>query len=51
MMPDGSEYQGPYVRGHRHTVGERVGTFVWPDGRRYVGNWFSGKMHGKGILR
>ena len=27
-----------------------IGTFLWPDGRRYVGDWVNGKQHGKGIF-
>lgn len=25
-----------------------LGTYVWNDGRKYVGEWFDNKMHGKG---
>lgn len=24
------------------------GTFEWPDGRKYIGEWSQGKQHGKG---
>jgi len=27
-----------------------TGTFVWPSGRKYIGKWMKGKMHGKGKL-
>lgn len=26
------------------------GTFVWADGRKYVGEWKKGKQHGKGTF-
>lgn len=24
------------------------GTFEWPDGRKYIGEWYEGKQHGRG---
>ena len=24
------------------------GVFHWPDGRKYVGDWYNGKQHGNG---
>jgi len=26
------------------------GTFYWPDGRSYEGQWMEGKQHGQGIV-
>jgi hypothetical protein len=58
-MPDGSEYFGPFSDGQRHVGAagpgggaDVAGTFKWPpaDGRKYVGQWFNDKMHGKGLL-
>ena len=28
---------------------EGFGTFEWPDGRKYEGNWKQGKQDGRGI--
>lgn len=27
-----------------------MGTFEWPDGRKYIGEWKEGKQHGKGMF-
>ena len=27
-----------------------MGTFEWPDGRKYIGEWKDGKQHGKGMF-
>lgn len=28
---------------------EGIGLYIWPDGRRYEGEYFQDKKHGKGI--
>merc|ERR1719310_1756530 len=30
---------------------EGEGTFTWPDGRQYEGQWHDGRQHGVGIFR
>ena len=37
-------YQGQFVNDKR----EGQGTFVWADGRKYIGEWKAGKQHGVG---
>ena len=37
-------YQGQFVNDKR----EGHGTFVWADGRKYIGEWKAGKQHGVG---
>jgi len=27
-----------------------TGTFIWPDGRKYIGQWANGKQHGNGTF-
>lgn len=27
-----------------------MGTYIWADGRKYVGQWFNNKMHGQGTF-
>ena len=27
-----------------------MGTFEWPDGLKYIGEWKEGKQHGKGMF-
>lgn len=27
-----------------------LGTYQWPDGRTYVGQWLNNKMHGEGVF-
>ena len=38
-------YEGNYVDDKK----EGHGTFHWPDGRKYEGQWENGKQHGVGI--
>ena len=28
----------------------KKGTFIWPDGRKYIGDWKANKMDGEGIF-
>lgn len=27
-----------------------LGTYIWPDERKYVGGWLNNKMHGEGVF-
>lgn len=27
-----------------------LGTYTWPDERKYVGDWLNNKMHGEGVF-
>ena len=40
-----AEYKGDVVIGRPHGVG----TLVYPDGNKYVGEWMKGLFHGQGI--
>ena len=40
-----AKYQGDVVIGKPHGVG----TLVYPDGNKYVGEWMNGLFHGQGI--
>ena len=40
-----SKYKGDVVIGKPHGVG----TLVYPDGNKYVGEWMNGLFHGQGI--
>ena len=39
-------YVGKIMKGVPHGFGVKS----WPDSKRYQGNWYKGKMHGKGEL-
>ena len=40
-----AKYKGDFVIGRPHGVG----TLVYPDGNKYVGEWMNGLFHGQGI--
>ena len=43
----GESYVGCFQKGARHGFG----TYIFEDGRKYVGEWFEGEMQGKGRLK
>ena len=44
--PDGSEYEGDYVKGVR----EGLGKFTWSNGNTFKGVFKKGKPNGKGTV-
>ena len=40
-----SGYEGEYLNGKKHGWG----TFTWPNGELYVGEWKNDQMHGNGL--
>ncbi len=56
MWADKSYYEGRFVHsvmcGEGSAAGDMryVGTYVWSDGRSYVGEWKDNKMHGRGTF-
>jgi hypothetical protein len=46
LQPDGGWYTGAFAKG----VFEGQGTYEYPDGSCFVGQWQSGKKHGPGAV-
>ena len=44
------ESMGRYIGKIHKGVPHGYGVKVWPDGKKYQGNWIKGKMHGNGEL-
>ena len=43
FLKNGDVYEGEYVKGKR----EGYGTYMFPDGEKYEGQWFQDQQHGR----